>query len=425
MKLTPNLSVRSFLSKLHPPLPSSPRDSQKLVSVLQSAFKRQLDEDHPPVRNVNPLKSPASTSLLANLPNPSADATDSHLVSILHHPLLTQSHRTNQSPIAPADRVVAMFDKAMIDGMMTPISIEVYVILYTDATRKPSSIPQRQRLAPRIASWFTSSEAQTRESFLTQPKLISIVPTMYYDGCEEVVWEWLRMMYEGDFGGNNPLSAYNPASHTWQAYEGRLIYSMIQESIRRGDLTATVQEYFQACGYATTSGRVSSKRPRPPFQLNLPLTRVGMKIIAAILPRRHTHGIPAQLFDKLLETELYYPEAISTSFLFLGLYHPTSPTGNSLYEGLRSYHFQGQKLRPIRLQGEKQNRQRAIAMLDGAQLLLEQGQPSKAQFILDETEKHFPDIVSQSRIRDNRDRIQHARREIAVNSALSSDLALG
>ena len=53
-------------------------------------------------------------------------------------------------------------------------------------------------------------------------------------------------------------------------------------------------------------------------------------------------------------------------------------------------------------------------MIDAAQLLLDQEQPMKAQFVLDETENHFPEFVSERKLQDNKSRIQAARREVAA-----------
>ncbi|KKY26725.1 hypothetical protein UCRPC4_g01416 [Phaeomoniella chlamydospora] len=49
MKATSILGIKSWLSKLHPPLPRTARESQQLLSVLTSSFQKQLDEAHPPI----------------------------------------------------------------------------------------------------------------------------------------------------------------------------------------------------------------------------------------------------------------------------------------------------------------------------------------------------------------------------------------
>lgn len=47
MKTTLGHSWRSLVSKIHPPLPISPRDSHRLLALLNSSFKQQLERYHP------------------------------------------------------------------------------------------------------------------------------------------------------------------------------------------------------------------------------------------------------------------------------------------------------------------------------------------------------------------------------------------
>src|SRR5271156_608532 len=108
MKLTSVLRIRSLLNRLHPPLPpNTPRESERLLSVLQSAFKRQLDDAHPPPAT-DASKAPSVIALES--PNSSINAAEAHLHSILHHPLLITSKYKAKTAAAGA---VALFNYAI------------------------------------------------------------------------------------------------------------------------------------------------------------------------------------------------------------------------------------------------------------------------------------------------------------------------
>src|SRR2546423_2758972 len=139
MRLTPNLGVRSLVAKLHPPLLKTPRESQQLLSVLDSAFKRQLDDAHPPV---NPVKSLGIGQARANdivFANPSVNAANDHLLSILHHPLLETKGGQNTDTKSSAARAVTLLDNAIMEGRVTLVLLEQCISIYNQSGRHLSA----------------------------------------------------------------------------------------------------------------------------------------------------------------------------------------------------------------------------------------------------------------------------------------------
>lgn len=78
------LSWKRLVSKIHPPLPMSPRESARLLALLKASFKQQLDQRP------------------ENLPN-NEHRTDLHLRSILNNPLFDNksSHKITRSMDQP------------------------------------------------------------------------------------------------------------------------------------------------------------------------------------------------------------------------------------------------------------------------------------------------------------------------------------
>lgn len=76
MKSSVSFRWKRLVSKIHPPLPMTPRGSARILSLLNTSFKRQLDLQHP-------------TGLLN-----SEQHTDRHLQSILTNPLFATKDDT-------------------------------------------------------------------------------------------------------------------------------------------------------------------------------------------------------------------------------------------------------------------------------------------------------------------------------------------
>jgi hypothetical protein len=416
MRLTPILGVRSLVAKLHPPLLKTPRESQQLLSVLNSAFKRQLDDVHPPVNPIKNREFDRSRSSDTVSANPSVNAANDHLLSILHHPLLEPKNGDSTGLVSAAARAVMLLDTAIVEGNVTLALLEQCLITYTQNGKHMPRVPEGHRLGYKIVAWFNTTDAAIRESFLTGRLMDKVVPLMYSEGQEQVVWDWLRMLYEGDFGGQNDRSAYDPKSPTWQENEANLVRLMVREALRRGNLPGAVQEYAQAWNYLTQSGRLPqgihhfhSSSP------NSSMSRTSAMIVHMIIYRRHDHGLPSALYDLITKLDHHWSRPKYWQQAFLPIYHPTRASAELLLQSLRSGDFLQHKLPFIRQRAKSGTPKLAtIAMIDAAQLLLDQEQPMKAQFVLDETENHFPEFVSERKLQDNKSRIQAARREVAA-----------
>ena len=416
MRLTPILGVRSLVAKLHPPLLKTPRESQQLLSVLNSAFKRQLDDVHPPV---NPVKSPDIGRPRTNdtvFANPSVNAANDHLLSILHHPLLETKDGHNAGPTSAAARAVTLLDTAIVEGRVTASLLEQCISIYNQNGRHSLRSPEGHRLGYKIVAWFNMTDAVTREAFLTGQLVNHVVPLLYSEGQEQVVWEWLRMLYAGDFGGRNDKTAYDPKSPAWQESEARLVRLMVREAVRRRNLPGAIQEYAQAWNYMTESGRLPQETHHTyPKSSNSAMARTSTMIVQMIIHRRHDHGVPSLLYDLITRLDQHWSTPKYWQQVFLPVYHPARPTAESLLQSLRSGDFLQHKLHAIRQRTKWGTPKLATtAMIDAAQLLLDQGQPMKAQFVLDEAENHFPEFVSERKLQDNAGRIQAARHEVAA-----------
>jgi hypothetical protein len=138
-----------------------------------------------------------------------------------------------------------------------------------------------------------------------------------------------------------------------------------------------------------------------------------MMIVHMIVHRRNDHGVPPLLYDLITRLDKYWTGPSYWQQIFLSIYHPSRPSTEVLLQSLQSGDFLQHKLPAIRKQTKSGKPKLAtIAMIDAAQLLLNQNQSMEAQLVLDATEKHFPELVSERTFQDGQTRIQAARREV-------------
>lgn len=415
MKLTHTLGfLKPLVSKLHPPLSKSPRESQQLLNVLQSAFKRQLDDIHPPVNPTIDTKSSNTTS--RDLTNSSADATNEHILSVLYHPLIDETAWAQGHATSSAERAVAVLHKAIINGRVNHALIAKCVGFYRKDVESHAALRDGQRLSNKISTWFKAASPTDQERFLTSPLLHGVVPVMYSDGQEQVVWEWLRMLYEGDFGGHDSESTYDPGSSMWQSYEATLVHLMIKETLRRNKIDIAIQEFAQAFNYSMRTGRILHQIEKSIQECgHAHLLRTWNMVGFYIVARGSHHGATEESFEHFLRLSQYWKNYVVSgvqSSLFAQIYHPTRPSATPLYDEVRGEQFLLYGVRWLRSQ--KQNTQKVfvISILDGAQLLLDEGQPGKTQFLLDFLEHNFSNFVQESRVQDNTQRILAVRHEL-------------
>lgn len=212
--------LKSLASTLHPQLPLSSRESQRLLTALTSSFQSQLDKAYP--RHVgsdeSQLKS-ANGSTISTL-NRSHDASsaalaDRHLAAVLTNPLLLSG--------AASTRNALTYDTAKIElahhSTKDPISLlEDYhqkdaatiaiaaICLETFAkTLEDLSETDRQGRIAQFAAgkrvllwlWLSGSwrsapqniHALNRESRL----LKTLVPLVIREGAETFLWDWFKM----------------------------------------------------------------------------------------------------------------------------------------------------------------------------------------------------------------------------------------
>ena len=406
MRVTTALLIRNLISKLHPPSAATPRESQQLLRLLGSSLQKQLDDAHPV-----PQRSQDVGKDVDQIPIETARATSLHLDSILHHPLL-EAHGllTASSQQSTRDPVLG-FEAALKGGTLDLVKLRRFAALY-GAGLKHKQGKISNGIGPLIAAWFNAADLTMKVEFITgdEQAISEVIPVMFEDGMEEVVWTWLSMLYQRSW----------PSSADYQPSRGRLLHAedsfvsyMMRGSIQRGAFQDAAQQYIQARDYrqARDGDRASS------------LLSAWRRISSAILARRDKHNMDSTIFSQLLEGEasvVTIPFTSSNNACLIGpehlhLYHPTRPTASPLDGALHnSQYFQAWSAWN-KMTGQGWRCRFLATFLDAAQLSLDQDMSRQAMFFLEFAQTHYPELLPPKHPAQPRDWLAEAQRRLAAS----------
>lgn len=387
MKITTALRgrIQQLLASLHPPSPPTAREGQQLLNVLQGSFQKQLDEKHP-----NPFRSRAALHDQHHVPvardSASSHATTNYFASVLSHPLIS----TAAAPKLPGRDAVASLERLLATSKLNTATLIPLMTAYT-RSRKTGDLKNTTDtllLADRLHVWLQSTDPSIRDSFfLDRSCLNSATAMLLSEKNEAVLWKWLRMVYERD------LINADLTDRRWLAVEDQLVSATIQLSLRRRDVQGAATHFVQACQYRIDSGRVLPRQSEPQSSMVLS----AKPLASSIIYYRHNHGIPSDLFTKVLHNLLpwsYIPSGPEFSSAFCALYDPAKPTAHLLSHHL-SNHDHAQLLVDRQARASPTSRKTIMrAILDASKLALEQGHRKQASRLINYAIDHYPDYLS-------------------------------
>ncbi|KAF2500260.1 hypothetical protein BU16DRAFT_241470 [Lophium mytilinum] len=195
-------------SKIHPQLPLTPRESQQLLSLLTSSFRRHLDREHPAVAGASPAQASRRRKSFSKsaAQDVALNATSSHLPisrlleSVLANPLLAhkpsrQHGRLSVSGIQGfSSNPEQWFRDRVADG-----SASIYTaFLYADAMSKTpnvtttSGISSSNKAGTEIVQWLWASGLETTPAFVENHAFHTMLATLLIqERNERPLWRWL------------------------------------------------------------------------------------------------------------------------------------------------------------------------------------------------------------------------------------------
>ena len=252
MKTAVAHALKSMSVKIHPPLPTTPRDSQRLLSLLNDSFKQQLDAEHS-------ASSPCNEHL-----------TNLHLQSILKDPLFDPKPQTRAIPIYKSHPIVQHLGQAQdlakypMDAFKERVSRGTadlesakfclraqYKACLISPAATPREAMQSSRAASMILQWLWSSGMEDTGTFLKDLRFLAdLMPFLIAEDQHSRVSHWLiRCQNLGQISFSS-LHGFDtiPAQRT-------LFLGLMREELRIGNgLESAINLFVRTVASLRTSG---------------------------------------------------------------------------------------------------------------------------------------------------------------------------
>ena len=369
---------KSFMSKIHPPLPLNPRESQKLVGLLKTSHKKQLDEKHPE----------SSTGHF--------EATDAHFHALLSSPLFHAGPRNPASsehavPIQRLDpyesaqlqtyRALHKFDGSVAAGTMTLQELRITISTLVQSAKQLGlqegrALLESSQAVEKIIHWLWASGADESREFLESkrfPKLLA--PLLVSEAHEKFLWRWInkinQMLLENRIPSNY---ATRTQGESTRAY---LIERVVKRRMLFGNGATDACEAFLAIFNQSIQDKDS-------VDVRRKVRRAGTYLVHSLCSRDKAK-IEPRLFDAFVAScdHWSYPGLFRAMML---LHHPQ---GSRPEHGMQFLH----KLKPHEIKVVSQMQQYNILRLalGTAKIMLEKQHIPETEWLMEFAAKYFPD----------------------------------
>ena len=200
MKTAAARTWKSLTSKIHPPLPMSPRESQRLLSLLNASFKEQLDREHTTASSSN--EHHATNHLQAILTNPLFDAKSrtraySGSKSVHSGKLLGQLQDHMKRPM---DAFKDQISQGVADLNSAKFSLGLqYKDCLASSAATPREAMQTSGAASTILQWLWATGMEDTGEFLKDKDFVCrFVPFLVSEGQHSRVLRWLHQCHSQD-----------------------------------------------------------------------------------------------------------------------------------------------------------------------------------------------------------------------------------
>ena len=340
--------LKSFASKLHPELPLSPRESNRLLTALTGSFRRQLDEAHPPAKE---RAQPSATRRddASTTPGPhssSAAIADRHLASVLTSSLFSDPRPPKLFSLANAkadltnnpDRdPISLFEEWHKNGHATAqiASFCLQACNRSIAALSPTErrvALQRSLAGSRVLRCVQDSQLYHSDFFINDKGFCrDLVNSVTQEGAEEKLWAWLQEAGTGNGPLNAPSARASGNPNHWKAIVLRFIVSQKLSGPPPAHVNAAIDSFLRA--FALT--RDEHQAPTNPT--SIPLAKAGLWLLRALARSEvASHADPAR-FDRVIATAAaWFPSAhavrLQWHLSFLWLVHPQRPSPHAALE---------------------------------------------------------------------------------------------
>jgi hypothetical protein len=314
-------AFKSLTSRIHPQLPLSERESQRLLNALTSSFRSQLEH-----HNHNHHDAAASTPAAA--PSPvhhvlsSATATDLHLASILTNPLLSKP--VHQQLKAKSKHPIALFEDQVAAGRANLVSARLCLEAFRQslASLPPAQVKQhitRYAAGSRALRWLWTSAQTHSLAFSRDVRFTNqLAYFLVHEARESALWELIDTPV-----ATSPTLTAKEAS----LRKGLLLASIIKThmSAPNHSLESATSAFFRAIDTLHTT--------------HASVSHAGIYMTQALVKLNHLSAAEVALYDQFIDAiprwTKKHPGRAVYRIAHLVLHHPTTPSADPALDFIR------------------------------------------------------------------------------------------
>lgn len=261
MKTAVAHTIKSLTSKLHPPLPVSTRESQRLLTLLNASFKHQLNRQHSADSSSNEhyanlhLQSILTNPLFnAKPPRPASSSDKSKSQSSGKRLGLLQNHMEQ-----PMDA----FKERVSQGTADLGTAKLFLAIQYKACLASPAATLREAMkscgaASTMLQWLWSSGMEDTGAFLEDREFVDhLVRFIIAEGKRSHILGWLYRCHspeEPPFSSLHGLDTYHI-----QGIQGNLFKRLIREEIQIGDgFESAITLFLRTVAFLRNSGSTKS-----------------------------------------------------------------------------------------------------------------------------------------------------------------------
>ncbi|KAF9871434.1 hypothetical protein CkaCkLH20_11081 [Colletotrichum karsti] len=373
-------SIKNALPSIHQPLPLSSKESQKLLNVLKTSFRQNLDKEHGwTTEDADTPTSKTPSSKHSARESSHRRPTDRHLRSILSNPLFKSAVKSNDLAFAAPRDPMDVFEEAAAKGMMTIkaatgcLRAKRQQILQSSALSVHDAIKDSMA-GLQVVRWLRSSGEERTLEFLTDRHFVhELARFMVPEGLEEVAWEWAGRMMTGE----------GPADQN-SVVVGSLMSSLVAAK-------SSIEERNLDTAFSTMIRADQTWKANP--QLPQILLRPWQVLSWASTVEAWKRPLPSTpMFESFVSTANHIQRPLKVDRAHLQLHHPTHPDHQPAVKFLTGFDF----THAVNIYHPAGLVARAIFMgMDAVSHLTRLGRTDEAENLLRMLQSKFPEDVWQ------------------------------
>lgn len=376
MKTVVARTMKSLTSKIHPPLPVSVRDSQRLLSLLNASFKQQLNREH--------LADSSSNEHYANR----------HLQSILTDPLFSAKPRkpassSDKSKSQSNDKRLGQlqnhmkqpmeaFKERVSQGTADLGTAKFFLNIQNKACLASPATTRRESMkscgaASTMLQWLWSSGMEDTGEFLKDRAFVdTLVSFIVAEGKRSRVLGWLYRCYSPEETPFSSLHELDP-----NRIRGYLFKRLIQEEIRIGNgLESAITLFLGTVAFLRRSGSTKSS-------IQSGTAGAAWTLTTTIARLSEAERLEPSIIQPFLETMRNFRcDPLLDAYLCVHLQKPDPQPALTFFQSLTA-------AKAIEHGTDRRRLHVVLLGLRAAELFLEYGRQTEALWIMEYLQTHF------------------------------------